>query len=236
MDDKGKYTVLLDRPDVMEHYVLEQIYLRDPYLRHPSIYQPGIILIKNHGSKEYRDILLETSKKFPNVDMGVFLIQKKANYVEFFGFFESQEAGVLQNLYINHSQILRSFAAFFTRSLHSVLNQMEQEAYSLIDLKGQDFFSDQSICPDIASDIRLDYYRDLGMKCEAEKAEQLSARERQCLKLLIESKSAKETAALLGLSRRTVEFYFENIKDKLSCWSKQEVLIIARQLEELGIL
>ena len=32
------------------------------------------------------------------------------------------------------------------------------------------------------------------------------------------------------------EFYFENIKNKLSCSYKHEVLVLAKHFEELGIL
>jgi len=105
-----------------------------------------------------------------------------------------------------------------------------------MDLKGEDFLCDELICPEIISSTRLAYYRDLGMGAEAKKAERLSCRERQCLRLLIEEKTAKETASILGLSRRTVEYYFENIKNKLSCWSKKEILSMARAFEELGLL
>jgi DNA-binding CsgD family transcriptional regulator len=236
IDDSGKYTVLVDRPDWAEHYVHEQIYLNDPYLRHPSGYQSGISLIDTYGSKEFLEKLLDSGKKVLNVDLGAFLIQKKEGSVEFFGFSANKEKSSLQSLYLNHPQILRSFAAHFTRNLQSVLQHMSQEASSLIDLKGDDFFSKQSICPDIVSSTRFDFYKDLGMKCEMERLEKLSKRERQCLKLLTESKSAKQTAAALGLSPRTVESYFENIKVKLCCWSKHEVLELARYLDELGFL
>ena len=50
------------------------------------------------------------------------------------------------------------------------------------------------------------------------------------------NKSAKETGLLLNLSRRTIEHYFENIKTKLNCWNKQELLIKAKRLKSLGLL
>ena len=40
------------------------------------------------------------------------------------------------------------------------------------------------------------------------------------LTIYLEGRSAQSTAAILGLSRRTVEHYFENIKVKLNCRSK----------------
>ena len=52
----------------------------------------------------------------------------------------------------------------------------------------------------------------------------LSKREKECLKLFLKGKTAQETASLLNISRRTVETYFENIKDKLGCFTKAEIL------------
>lgn len=233
IDLTGKYIVLVDRPDWAEHYVSEQIFLNDPYLRHPSVYKSGISLIDSHGSEEYKERVLKAGKKVLNMDLAAILIQKNNHFVEFFGFAGNRETSSLESLYLNHAQLLTSFGVHFKKELGLILREMAEEANSLINLKGQDFVCEQPICPDIAPAALLAYYRDLGMNCHTEK---LSLRERQCLKLLIENKSAKETASILGLSRRTVEYYFENIKNKLSCWNKQEVLQAAKNLKDLGLL
>lgn len=217
IDEEGNYTVLVDRPEWAEHYVQERIYLQDPYLRHPSVYRSGISLLESHGSEEYKERVLKLGKKVLNVDMGAIIIQREGRSVEFFGFTGHRETCALQNLYLNRPQILHTFAAHFKRELNPVLRQMEREAGSLKNLKGSDFFCDQAICPDISSEACLSFYRDLGLTGE------LTLREKQCIKLLLKGKSARETGETLGISRRTVEFYFENIKNKLSCSSKREI-------------
>ncbi|MBS0654880.1 MAG: hypothetical protein JSR46_03810 [Verrucomicrobia bacterium] len=174
--------------------------------------------------------------KVLNTSMGVILIHKNETHVELFRFYGSNGTSALQSLYLNRPQLLKSFASHFKKELGSILTRVEHEAVSLIDMKGNDFFCKQPICPDISSDTLISYYKDLGIECEFEKAKKLSLRERQCLKLLIAEKSAKETAAILGLSSRTIEYYFENIKNKLGCWGKQELLAIARIFEEAGLL
>lgn len=59
----------------------------------------------------------------------------------------------------------------------------------------------------------------------------LSEREKECMRQLIVGKTAKETAAHMNLSFRTIEYYFENIKNKLCCLNKRELYRYARQLE-----
>ncbi len=236
IDSKGKYTVLVDRPDWAEHYVSEQIFQNDPFLRDYSMYESGICVMDKHGSREHQEKLLSSAKQVLNLDLGVMFIQKQATCAEFFGFCGSKRASSLEMLYVNHPGLLHSFCTHFKKQFTPLLTQMEDEASSLIDLKGRDFFCKEPICQKVAPDTIQDYYKTIGKQAEVEHAGKLSARERECLRLLIEGKSAKETAMLLGLSRRTIEFYFENIKDKLACWSKQEVFQIAKTLADLGLL
>ena len=76
----------------------------------------------------------------------------------------------------------------------------------------------------------------LGMERHVDKAGLLSERERQCLRHLLDGKTAKETAVCLLISHRTVESYFENIKDKLDCGTKRELFRAAQILQKLGLL
>ena len=54
-----------------------------------------------------------------------------------------------------------------------------------------------------------------------------SQREMQCLKLLLQGKSAKEIARILDLSPRTVEFYIRNMKKKTHCRTRSELILKA---------
>lgn len=64
----------------------------------------------------------------------------------------------------------------------------------------------------------------------------LSQKEKDCMKYLLEGKTAKETALCMGLSFRTIEYYFENIKNKLTCYRKRDLFAYARLLEKHRML
>ncbi|KTD47640.1 helix-turn-helix transcriptional regulator [Legionella quateirensis] len=55
----------------------------------------------------------------------------------------------------------------------------------------------------------------------------LTNREYECVFLLIRGKTAKEIGTLLSLSKRTIESYIENIKNKMNCKNKAEILVKA---------
>jgi len=231
IDRKGKYTVLVDRPDWAEHYVEEKFYLNDPYLRHPDVYQSGFCLIEQHGSEEHLKKILKDGKEIFNLDQGITLIQKQADCVEFFGFAANKATSLLDKLYLNHPWVLQSFANHFKQELQSILFRMEAEAGSLTQLKGEDFYTKQLIRPDICSDVLSDYLKDLAKGNS--KIALLSSRERECIQHLLLGRSARETGCYLKLSPRTIEFYFENIKNKWGCSSKREILSLAKQFESV---
>jgi DNA-binding CsgD family transcriptional regulator len=236
VDKKGKYTVLLDRPDWAEHYVEEKYFLTDPYMRHPDMYKSGFTLIENHGSEEHRKKILKDGKEIFNLDLGLMLIEKSEDCVEFFGFCTNKATSQLEQVYLNQPGLLKSYASHFKKEMRPILLPMEGEASSLINLKGKDFHTKELIHPGVDSPTLKAYLKDMGKAREIDLAGQLSRREKQCIRLLLAGKSAKDTAAILKLSHRTIEFYFENIKNKLSCSTKQEIFFLGQQFQELGLL
>ena len=88
----------------------------------------------------------------------------------------------------------------------------------------------------IQPEMQRDLLISLGMEKYLERTSLLTYREQQCLKGLLKNETAKETAKTLGLSFRTVESYLENIKNKLECQDKRELLKAAQLLEKAGVL
>lgn len=114
--------------------------------------------------------------------------------------------------------------------------QMENEFVSLFELEGTNQYHDSPVHPNIDSATCKSFLKDCGMETLVKKANLLSDRERQCLKSFLSGKFSKETANDLHLSQRTIEFYFENIKNKLTCLNKREVFSVAKEMEDMGIL
>lgn|SRR3990167_3788943 len=69
----------------------------------------------------------------------------------------------------------------------------------------------------------------------------LTKREADCMFLLVQDMTIVQTAEKLGLSARTVEFYVKNLKFKLHCGSKKQLIqkilqsTLLAQLAEVGV-
>lgn len=229
IDQEGRYTVLVDRPDWAERYVGDKFYLEDPFLSQIEAFSPGICLLDVRDGEESR--ILKAGKDF-GMDLGALLIERGEGVVEFFGFCGSRKKSGIEKLYLNHRGLMKAFGGYFKKEMARELKTMSRDASSLEKLKGKEYFRKGPVEPDLPEEDLLGFLEDLG----EEGAKELSKRERECMGLFLMGLGAKETAAKLGLSPRTVEFYFENIKAKLSCQTKQEIFIKGRRMQDLGIL
>lgn len=229
----GRFTYLTNRPECTEYYASEQIYRNDPYFRHPDHYKTGFWWLENSGSCDFQECVSKVNHKF-NMHSPLVLIEKGLDFAEMFCFSgRSDEA--MHTLHLKHSQLLKTYTAYFKNELNSLIYQMGRERFSLIDLQGETFYTDFEDSSIKTEAIHV-FLIALGKKAEVERASSLSPRERECLRLLIHGNSAKDSALELNLSHRTIEFYIEHVKNKLNCSSKRELFSVGTEFQNLGLL
>lgn len=233
IDAKGHYSVLVDRPDWAEHYISKELYLHDPFLCQLENYQSGSYYMDVVISKTYKKLIRKEYRNFFNTNPGLMLIQRKPDFVEFYGFAVDQKDQRFNKLFLNQPGSLYQFCNYFKEELNHVLNEQTVDPIFLTHLKGEAFFQKQEL---FHNNPPVDFLTDIGMSKYIQLASRLTLRERQLIQLMLQGKSSKETGTELDLSRRTVESYFENIKNKLECWDKRDLCDKARKLENLKLL
>jgi two-component system response regulator NreC len=88
--------------------------------------------------------------------------------------------------------------------------------------QGRTFFS-----PEISKMLVEDYIREIRTRGVEDSYDLLTAREREILQLLAESKSNKEIAQALNLSPYTIETHRRNLQEKLNLHSLAELILYA---------
>jgi len=150
---------------------------------------------------------------------------KKTNagkVVEYFSFAGQRENYGINYFYINHNHTLDKFNERFINAL--ILNQIALPGGSLTDhqwASHRGFFRN-------LFDNRPTLY---DTKLILPNAKQLTNREYEIIRLLIDGKTSKETAHVLNLSIRTVENHFQNLRKKFHCKSKTQILQKLGQIE-----
>jgi DNA-binding CsgD family transcriptional regulator len=130
--------------------------------------------------------------------------------------FLTKHAEMAPNHYLSKLNMLNAFADYFKREAASFIERMRFDGYSMERAKGKAFLECASSHPLKASNEQLKQF--------LKSISPLSPREHECLELYSKGYDSKETAELLGISHRTVEHYFESMKNKLGCFSKREIL------------
>lgn len=235
--ENGDHILLTDCPHVDEYYYQEQIYLKDPYLRHPDNYQSGLFFFESNKKEEFDQSLAYLARTF-KISPLVGLCEKQKDSVEFFGFWgESDRPSPFEHVYLNYANLLKAFANHFKQECSRVLKPSVAPYLSVKELIGPELFAAKSVSKaKIDFDLLKKYLIEIGFRDEVSKADSLSSREKDCIKLLLHGKSTKETAACLNLSPRTIEHYLENIKNKFGCQYKNELFSIAERLIGLELM
>ncbi len=191
----------------MEFYYHEKFYLSNPYLVSPELVKSGCVFTATTADSNYQKSI-ELSRNRFNLNNTFLVVQQRNCSCEGF-LFGNSKTNYIENLFL-----IERFIKYFKNEADSILNQIAAEKFNLIDAKGQSFFERSSSLPLSNQASTHQFLKAINP---------LTKREQECLTLFLQGRSAQSSAAILGLSKRTVEHYFINILQKLGCTSKSEL-------------
>lgn len=150
--------------------------------------------------------------EYCNIRKRFYLAKRYKDYIELVEFGSSLLNDDFYSICIQNLSVFYDFIQYFKKQAASVINVGIQEAIVISSplpnpsshknhhFTGYDFFNKRK--------IRL----------------QLTNQEAKCIQPLLQGKTFKETAKLVGLSPRTVEGYIGNVKNKTNCNTTSELI------------
>lgn len=225
--DNGQYHCFGSHAPWMEHYYAEKLYLRNPYLRHPSNYSTGVSLIRKIKDVNFQKSI-EIGQNLFDVNLSLVLMEKKIDWLQGFGFASNLDTDIAEKMYLAELPLLRLFAGRFIVEFDSLIKASKYDFVDLSSAMGNSFYVKNPLCrkPD-----QIDVFlQSMGASTYAT----LSKREKEVLLLISKGYSACRISDLLFLSIRTIEYYIDNIKNKLDCFSKSELVQRGCELASLG--
>lgn len=212
IEENGRFAIMSNYPEQLDFFYSEKMYLTCPYLAHPHLFRSGVALIPLSEDPAF----LQLSRKLHRVDHLFLILQQLGNRMEGFFFIKSDQSAHDCHRFFEQLDLLKKFGRHFKREAKTLIDSALRDNFNVYKAKGAAFENRDATLPLSSNNPKV--------KSFLKKTTALSPQENRCLELFKQGNSAQATAAILGLSRRTVENYFENIKIKLGCTSKWELL------------
>lgn len=167
-----------------------------------------------------------------SLQRGICIFRRKENYVDVYYIASTKNTtSNIYDLYLNNPQTIFRLIDFFQEAIAPKLPLAHKDFFlpymdgCRLKLPGISHDSSTKDLQDFYAATNLKKY---SLDNESQKFS-LSLRELQCLHLIAHGYTSKDIANELGLSYRTVEHYLVNIRNKVECTDKTELIKVYRQ-------
>jgi LuxR family quorum-sensing system transcriptional regulator SolR len=163
---------------------------------------------------ENKIITLDAVRNVCDVHQGISLFFSDGEILQIFGFATKKENPFALNMLVNSIDLLKNFCLSLIKNLEPMIARCNT----------------QRIIPKIKPKLDLQIFHDKQNELGENSMRQIiknflfSPREIDCIKKLLIGKTMRETADELFISPRTVETHVENIKNKIGCNKKSELI------------
>lgn len=212
IEKDGRFGTISNQPEFIEYYYASNKHLHNPYMSHPDSFCSGYTLAPCAYDPETRADLLE---KFEG-DHLFMMLKKGVGKVEGFLFATPGLKKSDSSLFINHLDLLNKFSKYFKREAAPLLGNLRADGFNMLTERKEAFLE---VVPSLELSSEGNAYNAFLKVIYG-----LSRQEQRSLELFQQGHSAQATAALMNLSKRTVETYYENIKRKMRMNSKWDLL------------
>jgi DNA-binding CsgD family transcriptional regulator len=226
----GSEVRLSNQPEWLEFYYQNELYKKSELERHPDEYQSGFSLwseLNNH------EIVLAPLKNF-NIANGITLSIKVENGIELYFFGTTLENRSAVSLYLSNMDLLERFIVYFKDKAAPLIAEAEKHKLILPKSWSKPVDEDETAAIFKKNSIDRFAFEDetIIRHFHLDKTTTLSKRELEAAQLLLAGKTAKEAGEILFVSQRTIEAHWNNLKDKLHCRTKAELI---NKLLKLGL-
>jgi DNA-binding CsgD family transcriptional regulator len=168
----------------------------------------------------HNDLVFNSMYEF-DIWNGLVYYIKHDNYIETFTFSSTRDNPQVKQFYLNNLELLNSYITYFKSKGHELINNTDKRILlPYPSAKEHNAPCISSATNNFLNQTRLKFYSvSMGARDVL-----LTRREMDCLYCLSRGKTIKETAKLLGISPRTVEYYINLAKEKTRIMNSSELI------------
>ncbi len=219
---EGELSYICNNPLISEFFYSHELYKGHPYFKHPDLLQSGFFFADKTNDIDY----IQTQGKLRaqiSMDLIFMVMNVGRGKAEGYGFATMQKLPDLTNTVINNLYLFRKFINYFHQETEDILKKIQMNSEDIASQCGESFYQSTQYFDDLTSKANPKaFYKQID-PLQFDRLDSLTSREKDCLKWFLKGLSAVQIGKKIHLSNRTVEFYIENVKNKLDCSTKQEL-------------
>ena len=227
----GKLIHLSNRGNWLEHFYERNFYKIGPFEKLKDIYKEGVLLWSHLSGKQ----VMREAKEYFNMAHGITIVEKNFDGSdEFYSFGAGKDNPEVVIFCLNNIDMLKRFILYFKCKAEKILKHAEQnkiilpDSKTIVTPKNKLIQKNSCVYKNKETDLRKIFFREtqIGRKafqCKQEKNVFLTGRELEVAIFLLDHYSANEIGNLLHISKRTVESHLVNLKEKMHCYSQEEL-------------
>ncbi len=216
LDNTGHAFFASNRPDVAEEAFEKKYFLYQSNWQYMQRFDSGIQTFSTQFGHEHSDIYQDKYKA-----TSVYIREQTDENTQLLTLFNSTNPSRLINAITNEKVGIKKLFKFIKEESKEIIKYHRDHKFNIAEENPNYYLSnEESYLTEL--DRTNKFLRNVGVL----QNESITPREWQCLQLLKIGKSASHTGDILGISRRTVESFFESLKRKLSAQYKSDLLEI----------
>ena len=223
-DTNHAYLLINNREYVQYH--IQKEYMVTPPIPENMLSKNFMFLALPDQFGPYNQLYYEARSLF-NIDNIIYFIERFDNYYDSYAFSSTPNNPEIINFYLNNIDILDKFKYYFKEKAAKLIEQAEKDK-TLLPVHMRPNFGGLNQKSATGSNGKKEILNQLAvhryMVNAKNKKYYFTKREMDCMRQLQQGHTLKEIAKLMAISPRTVEYYLDNVKDKLNIRRKSEIL------------
>lgn len=218
------------------HYIFtDHLYKQCPFIHYPNNYSNGAYLVHSLYDINYIKTLEEHyNNKMPQ---SIIICKKRMDGIQVFTLGCTNINSPALAIAINNLNIFDKFCEYLITQWSSRFNKMEPFIINIKKIIGKEkFYNKPNFYQGTDIQSKQQFLKCIGYEEKyALEILEMTKRETECLRLIVEGHTVKKMARTLHISPRTLEIHIRNIKKKLHCNTRIDILIKVEYLKLIGL-
>jgi len=221
----GSRICLCNRPEWLTHFYAHDFHQVGVFEGSFDIYREGYVLLQTVSHPE----ILQNAKMYFNLDYCIIIIKPSKTFCEFYHFASTPDNPSIVNFFLNNLDLLDRFILYFKDKAAGII-ESARESPLIFPLRDESTIATdlKTTLGNKENDLRQRFVRETDIRkyrLMIDGYETIFTKsEMDCLLRIKAGENSREIAEHICRSQKTVENHIYNVKNRLNCSSKSQLI------------